>query len=67
MLARVAAFTVNVAVPDNPPKVAVMVEAPTSTAVAKPRVPAAVLMVALAVLLEVQVALEVMSWVVLSE
>src|SRR5260370_20111173 len=52
---RVAAVTVSVVLPETPPKVAVIVVVPAATDVAKPCEPPALLIVATAVLDELQV------------
>ena len=62
-----AAVTVRVVEPDTLPFVAVMVAVPTATPVARPALPEAPETVATVVLVEVQVAEVVKSWVELSE
>src|SRR6266542_1837979 len=59
---RVAAVTVSVVLPETPPKVAVIVVVPAATDVARPCDPPALLIVATAVLDELQVT----TWVVRS-
>ena len=63
----VAAFTVNVVEPEMLPSVAVIVLLPTASGVAKPLEFAALLIVAVTVLEELQVTVEVISFFVLSE
>src|SRR5437667_12707679 len=63
---RVAAVTVSVVLPETPPKVAVIVVVPAATDVARPCDPPALLIVATAVLDELQVTWVVRSCVVLS-
>src|SRR6187549_608496 len=63
MLTNVALVTCSVVVPETAPELAVMIESPTATVVAKP----ALLMVALAGVPEVQVTWLVRSCVVVSE
>src|SRR5438309_11971286 len=62
---RVAAVTVSVVFPETSPSVAVIVVVPAATDVAKPSQPPAVLIVAAAVLDELQVTCVVRSCVVL--
>lgn len=66
ILVTVALVTVRAVEPDTEPWVAVIVVVPGATAVACPCRPAALLIVATAVLDEVQVTLAVMFWLVLS-
>ncbi len=63
---RFAAVTVSVVLPETPPKVAVIVVVPAATDVARPCDPPALLIVATAVLDELQVTWVVRSCVVLS-
>ena len=63
---RVAAVTVSVVLPETPPKVAVIVVVPAATDVARPCDPPALLIVATAVLDELQVTWVVRSCVVKS-
>ena len=60
---KVAAVTVRVVVPEIPPKVAVMLEVPAATAVARPLLS----IVTTGVLDELQVTCEDTSWLVPSE
>jgi hypothetical protein len=64
---RVIAFTVNVVFPLTPLRVAVIVELPAAIEVARPLEPLALLIVAVAVVPELQVTDEVMTDVVPSE
>ena len=63
----VAAATVSVVLLETDPNVAVIEAEPTATGVASPLEPAALLIVAIAVLEELQVTDAVRSWVELSE
>ena len=63
----VAAVTPNIVEPETPAKVAVILLLPTASGVAKPLEFAALLIVAVTVLEELQVTVEVISFFVLSE
>ena len=63
----VTGVTVSVVLPETVPDVAVIVVEAAAIAVARPFEPCALLMVAAAVDEELQMTVEVMSWLVLSE